>query len=343
MTANFHRILFTLAASLVAVDLVWGFSGHFHVDVLAYARLGLLSLGMAAGGLYYQNRRAEPALAAIMFGTAFLCAFSAAASVLNYFLLTVAGPRIDDILAAADRALGFDWYDTMVAMSHHVLLNEIFFRVYNLVLPQIAIVLIALAWSGHTEKVYRYCLAIAVGALVAISIWALVPSLGAKSLYTLPPDVAGRLTLSITTDYGKELVALLHNGPGYITPTDVRGLIAFPSYHGVLALIVTFYAWPVRWLRWPILLTNAVVLVCTPIQGGHHLVDVLAAFPVAALSIFVASLGEKAEGAAILSGVVNKKPKLSIGPVPQGLFRIDTEQKSESEPAAIKPKLSGAS
>jgi membrane-associated phospholipid phosphatase len=171
----------------------------------------------------------------------------------------------------------------------------------------------------------------------------MVPSLGAKSLYTLPPDVAARLTLSITTDYGKELVALLHNGPGYITPTDVRGLIAFPSYHGVLALIVTFYAWPVRWLRWPVLLTNALVLICTPIQGGHHLVDVLASFPVAALSIFVASLAGKTKEAAILSGVVNEKPRLSIGPVPQGLFRIEAEQKPESEPAAIKPKLSGAS
>jgi hypothetical protein len=138
-------------------------------------------------------------------------------------------------------------------------------------------------------------------------------------------------------------VALLRQGPGYITPDDVRGLIAFPSYHGVLALVVTFYAWPVRWLRWPVLLTNAVVLICTPIQGGHHLVDVLAAFPVAALSIFIASLGEKAQSAAVLSAVVNKKPKLSIGPVPQGLFRIDAEQESVQEPAAIKPKLSGAS
>jgi hypothetical protein len=343
MVANFQRILFTIAASLIVVDLAWGLYGHFQVDVLAYARLGLLSLGMAAGGVYYQKRRAEPALAALMFGTGFLCAFSAAASVLNYFLLTVAGRRIDDILVAADQALGFDWYATMVAMSHHVMLNEIFFRVYNLVLPQIALVMIGLAWSGHIEKIYRYCLALAVGALVAITIWALIPSLGAKSLYTLPPDVAARLTLSITTDYGKELVALLHQGPGYITPSDVRGLIAFPSYHGVLALLVTFYAWPVRWLRWPVLLTNAVVLISTPIQGGHHLVDVLAAFPVAALSIFIASLGEKAQSATILPAVVNKRPKLSVGPVPQDLFRLGTEQESTPEPAAIKPKLSGVS
>lgn len=306
MIANFQRILFTVAASLIAVDLVWGLYAHFQVDVMGYAKLGLLSLATMAGGIYYQNRRAEPALAAMMFGTAFLCAFSAAASLLNYFLLTVTGPRIDDILVAMDRALGFDWYDTMVAMSHHVWLNEIFFRVYNLVLPQIALVLVALAWSGRTEQVYRYCLALAVGALIAIFVWTLVPSLGAKSLYTLPPDVASRLTLTVTTAYGKELVALLHNGPGYISPSDLRGLIAFPSYHGVLALIVTFYAWSVRWLRWPALVTNAVVLISTPIQGGHHLVDVLASFPVAALSLFIATRLAPTQKNAQIAAMVNE-------------------------------------
>jgi hypothetical protein len=64
---------------------------------------------------------------------------------------------------------------------------------------------------------------------------------------------------------------------------------------------------------------------------------------VAALSIFVASLGEKGKDAAIVCGVVNKTPKRSIGPVPQGLFRIESEQEAAAEPAAIKPKLSGAS
>ena len=163
-------------------------------------------------------------------------------------------------------------------------------------LPQIALVMVALAWNGHAEKVYRFCLAIAVGALIAIAIWALVPSLGRQIALHPAAGCCGQAhACRSPTEYGKELVALLHDGPGYITPTDVRGLIAFPSYHGVLALIVTWYAWPVRWLRWPVLLTNAVVLICTPMQGGHHLVDVLAAFPVAALSILSASLGAKAQ------------------------------------------------
>jgi hypothetical protein len=34
---------------------------------------------------------------------------------------------------------------------------------------------------------------------------------------------------------------------------------------------------------------NLAVILATPIQGGHHFIDVFASFPVAALSIFAAA------------------------------------------------------
>jgi hypothetical protein len=304
MPLRLQRVLFGLGGCVVVIDLVWAAIGGFYIDVAAYARLGLMSLVLLAVGLFYQNRRGEPELAAMAMGASFLCLFSAAASLLNYFLLTLHGPRIDDILVAADRAMGFDWYQMMVAMAAHPRLNEVFFHVYNMVLPEIALVLVALAWSGQVEKVYRYCLALGFGALIAIAVWGLMPSLGAKSLYTLPPEVTSKLTLTVTGEYGRELVALLQNGPGYISPSDLRGLIAFPSYHGVLALVMAWYGWHLRWLRWPLLLLNAVVIVCSPIQGGHHMVDLLGSFPVAALAILLAT---RCRSATEIAPMVNKR------------------------------------
>jgi hypothetical protein len=339
MRITVPSLLLALVAALALVDGVWGYLGHFSLDLAAYLKLALMSVALLAGAAFYRWKRPEPQLAAMLFGAGFLCAFSAGASVLNYFLITVVGKPIDPVLVRADRVLGFDWYKVLVGMADHPYLNEVFFRIYNLVLPQMAILLVALAWSGHVDKVYRYCLAVAIGALIAISIWAVIPSLGAKSLYTLPPEVMSRLTLSVTCEYGRDLLRLLRDGPGYITPADLRGLIAFPSYHGVLAILLIWYARPVVWLRLPFLVINSVVLISTPEQGGHHLVDVLAAFPVAALSIYLASLRETAKP----SYVVNKLRKFTIRPVPEGLFRIMTEQSGDSAPPAIKSKLSGVS
>jgi hypothetical protein len=263
----------------------------------------------------------------MLMGASFLIAFSAAASVLNYFLLTVAGRRIDGLLVAADRLLGFDWYRAMLAMAHHPLFNALLFQVYNSVLPQIALLVVALAWSGRPEQVYRFCLAIAAGALIAILIWTCAPSLGAKSLYTLPAWAQDRLTLSVTTQYGRELVALLHNGPGYISPRDIRGLIAFPSYHVVLALLAVWYGREVAWLRFPLLAVNLLVLVSTPIQGGHHLVDVIGAFPVAAMAIAIAQ--SRKLGLSVKQSLPEKTAS-----VPTPAFRSTSIQKAAFDPVS---------
>lgn len=341
MPLTLQRLLFALAGAVILVDAAWWSLGDFQVDLVAYGRLAAMALALLAGGVYYQRRRREPALAAMLMGASFLVLFSAGASVLNYFLLTVAGPRIDTALVAADRAMGFDWYAVMVAMADHPLLNAVFFRVYNMVLPEIALVLVLLAWMGRPEQVYRYCLALGAGALIAIGIWTLMPSLGAKSLYTLPPDVARRLTLSVTCEYGQALVALLHNGPGFITPADLRGLIAFPSYHGVLALIVAWYGWQIPWLRWPLLLLNAVVIACSPIQGGHHMVDMLGSFPVAALALWMVRKRTSAKSSEKTRGLVNETPNSAPMPAYRGFFRIDTAQDESRDAVAIKPTLSG--
>jgi hypothetical protein len=316
MITTLQRSLFTIAAALILADFGWALLGRFQVDLLAYCRIALLALALAAAGAFYQEKRHEPALAAMMLGASFLCAFSAAASMLNYFLLTFHGPRIDTWLAKIDRSLGFDWAAVMAAMAGHPLLNSMLFFSYNSVLPEIALMTVALAWAGKAESTYRFCLCVAVGALIAIFIWALMPSVGTQALFTLPPQIAAKLNLAVQGDYGIELNRLLRDGPGLITPSELRGLIAFPSYHGVLALIVAWYAREIPRLFWPLLAINALVLVATPVQGGHYLVDVFASFPVAMLSIVIASrLGRGAEVRKAFV-VVNKEIRNTLSPVP---------------------------
>jgi hypothetical protein len=281
---------------------------------MAYLRLGLLALALMGMGHFYQTRRKEPSIAAMLIGASFLCAFSAAASMLNYFLLTLHGPRIDAELAAADRALGFDWVGMMTVMAVHPRLNTLLSLTYNIVLPEIALLVVVLGWSGEAQKIYRFCLAIALGALVCIFIWALTPSLGAMSVYHLPPAIAHAVAASVDDAYGNALVAMLQNGPGFISPSDIRGLIGFPSYHGVLALIAICYARNLPHLFWPLLALNILVLVATPMQGGHHVMDVLASFPVAALVVFLSSFPVDAKKSAELSEVVNKLSKWSMKP-----------------------------
>jgi hypothetical protein len=336
-----QSLLFGLAAGLIALDTGWGLLGGFRVDVATYLPLGGVGLALLGAGIFYQTRRPDPKIVVMLMGASFLVLFSAAANLLNNYLLTIAGSRIDAALDRADRALGFDWYRLMLAMADHPLLDRILFLVYNIALPEIAVLLVVLALCGQVERAYRLCLCVALGALAVIGVWTIHPTFGAMSLYHLPPQVARKLLLVLSCDFGHAQTALLQHGPGFITPDALHGsLIGFPSYHCVLALIVGWYARSLRWLRWPLWFANALVIVSTPIQGGHHLMDVLAAFPVAAVALFAATIGERTLKPC---RVVNKAPKFTLAPALQGLFRITPEQIDEREPSAIKPKLSGFS
>ena len=331
--------LFALAGGLVMADLVWWRLGHFQVSPV-YA--GSLALGvlLLAAGLFYERRRGEPRLAAMLLGAAFLVIFSAGASVLNAFALTIAGPNSDRFFDRLDRALGFHWDTAVLAVMRHPLLNEMFFIAYNTVLPQIAVLLVALAIWGRVESVYRFSARLAAGALVTIGIWTIAPAFGAMALYVLPPDI--HVPLSMTGEVGRAQIGLLKTGPGLIVPDALHSsLIGFPSYHCVLALLVGWQAWELKGLRWPLILLNAVVLVSTPIQGGHHLMDVLGALPVTALALWMTRARKVAIVPAEITALVNKTPNLTLKPAISGLFRIDTVQPESARDIAIKPKLSG--
>jgi membrane-associated phospholipid phosphatase len=90
------------------------------------------------------------------------------------------------------------------------------------------------------------------------------------------------------------------------SPRNAKGLIGFPSYLATMALLAIWYFRDVRILRWAVLVLNVAVLLATPVQGGHHAVDVLASFPVAALAIFLAAQAAKT---AKFAGMVNKPSK----------------------------------
>ena len=284
----FPLLLIFLTVAIGLIDWLWAVKSHFVVAGAAYAGLAMATGLCWAGGYIYGIWRPEPRISAMLFGTGFLIGFTAGAGVLNAMLLTVAGPRIDMLLAKADIALGFDWPGMMRAMANHPVLLKLLYLAYGVLLPEISLAVVVLGTLGRIASLYRFVLAVAIGALICFFIWTLFPAFGAMSVYHFDPALAARLGVPVDGAYGDALIGMLRDGPGPIAPDNVKGLIGFPSFHAVLALLLIWHLRDVRWLRWPVLALNTVVIFATPIEGGHHWVDVFAAVPVTALSILLA-------------------------------------------------------
>jgi len=283
-----NRVLFAIAAAIVGVDAIWVIAGHFAIDVRNYAALLLLVPPLAAGAAFYSRVRHEPALSAILAASAFLIVFSAGCCLLSYLALTIAGPRIDGLLAGIDHTMGFSWPAVMALAADHRVATMFLGFAYLSVMPQIVLLILVLGWQQRSADLYGLCLALSLGALIAVAAWTCFPSFGAFSVFDLPPAVSAKLGLALDGDYGRDLVAMLKNGPGFISPKELRGIIGFPSYHTVQALVLIWYARNLPWLRWAALLLNILVLIATPIHGGHHLIDLIGGGAVALAAIILA-------------------------------------------------------
>ncbi|HSZ10780.1 MAG TPA: phosphatase PAP2 family protein [Rhizomicrobium sp.] len=313
------RVLLAVVAALIAVDTVWLLAVHIPVDWPAYIKLGGVSAAFVLGGMFYAYIRKDERLTAMLFGAAFLTAFSNAASVLNYLLLTVAGKRIDGTLAQIDRMIGVDWPAMIAWAGDHRAINMVLFTVYACVLPEVALLLPLLGWRSSTEKIYSFCFAIVLATVVTMGFWTFFPSFGAMVVYDLPHALLAHTPLQLDKNYANDLLRLLANGPGFITPKDLKGLIGFPSFHAVLALLVTWYARDLKYVRWPIIALNSLVLIATPFQGGHHVIDVVAGFAVAALAIIAA---DKFAAFAALAGTRNRSRRIAAAATLHASLRL---------------------
>jgi len=285
MQTILNRLLLAMSAAIVLVDGVWLVAGHFSYDASSYGLLFLLILPLAAAGAFYARVRRDDVLNALLACSAFLIVFPAGCALLSYLLATVAGPRIDALLAAADRAIGFDWPALMGFVAQYPKANMLLGLAYVSVMPQTVILIFALGFAKKIAELYRFSLALTIGAVITLAVWTLAPSFGAFSVYTLPDATAGRLGLVLGFDYGHALVQMLKDGPGFISPKELRGIVGFPSYHTLQALVLMWYARDLKVLRWPAVALNLAVLAAIPIQGGHHLIDAFGGAAVTALSI----------------------------------------------------------
>ncbi|MGY8682054.1 phosphatase PAP2 family protein [Bradyrhizobium sp. UFLA05-153] len=69
--------------------------------------------------------------------------------------------------------------------------------------------------------------------------------------------------------------------------TQLVGVLTFPSFHAAAAILYMWAFWPLRWFRLVVIPWNIVMIVATPLGGGHYLSDIIAGIAVSALAIAI--------------------------------------------------------
>jgi membrane-associated phospholipid phosphatase len=209
-----------------------------------------------------------------------LVLFTNAASVLSYILTGILPlPRWDGALATADRALGLNWLDMCQWFVRHPAIEANAHTVYLSLGPEMLFLFFALELLGHHNQARAFLLLFVVSVIAALSIGILIPAAGPVVYYHLPVP-SGTVYISQMAD--------LRNGTlRTINPFDSEGLVVFPSFHTVLAVLCAYAARPLRILKIPLLALNLLIILSSPFEGGHYFIDIIAGIILAALIISV--------------------------------------------------------
>ncbi len=74
-------------------------------------------------------------------------------------------------------------------------------------------------------------------------------------------------------------------------PSDAKaGVVAFPSFHVILAVLSVIALWNLRWLRWPAFAFGTAICISTMTTGWHYAIDVIGGLAVTYLVYILARL-----------------------------------------------------
>ncbi len=263
-----------LSVAFLTFNLVEIVRRNISVDWAGYGILVGTIVFTLAIGQYYRISGKSARIGAALTTTGLMLLLSMNFSVLNYVLLPTAHAPIDQLLVQMDDMVGFHWPDAIALVVDYPVLNTILKYAYLSTMPQLAVLLIVLGLSGRIHDLHVLLAFIAITATILITFWYFFPSFGTTVIYSLDANLERTFRPVVGSAYGKELISLSQNGPQLISPKEVKGLIAFPSYHATLAFIAMYCARNVRWLFPVYLIVNLLILPATVLHGGHHLVDI---------------------------------------------------------------------
>jgi hypothetical protein len=225
-------------------------------------------------GQFYRQYRADERVALMAHIVALFIAYSTFGALFNVLLLPRPAPPIDEYLVRIDAWFGYSWPALCAFIADYPTMSAILRRVYQLTLVQLLFVFLFLGLMLDRRRLHAAALATVLASLFVIFFWAFFPSSGAGGYWSLAPEIDRIVRPLGNSELGAELNRLLREGVTDVSTLSTTGLIGFPSFHTVMALVTLLAVWPYRLARALMIGVNALLLPSILIHGGHHLTDV---------------------------------------------------------------------
>lgn len=185
-------------------------------------------------------------------------------------------PLQDSLFGRIDQSLGVN-VPAIVAWAHRHWFGALCNRTYPLLIPLLGVSALAPAFLGRVKNARQFLLANLAAFGIGVPAFALLPAVGPWYYYHLAPNLA-------QANCQTQLFALRLPG-AYVDVSQAAGIVCFPSFHAIWAILCAVALWGFRPLRIPVALLCGMIIVSTVTTGWHYFTDVLAGVIIAGVSI----------------------------------------------------------
>jgi len=152
---------------------------------------------------------------------------------------------------------------------------------YSLMGAQLAIVPMLLALLMQKRAVQVLLISLLISFFIGTTIYYFFPTIAPASMFHDP---------NFALQQHDTFIKFYEIHHGLPITTAQGGLIAFPSFHVVWAVMLAYSFRHKKYLFYPMALFNSLIILSTLMLGWHYLTDVIGGIILAGLSIFAAEL-----------------------------------------------------
>lgn len=285
-----------MLGAVAAINLIWlPFSTvNPNLHSFLYGAIPVVLLCATLGAMRYQLRKTPfryrdmlnnfaVRTQALVVALGVIMMFSVGLLLFSYLASATTRPLMDEYLAAGDAAIGFDWVEYVGRLNEHPSVAYVLSAAYSSLMMQLLLLPAILALSSRLDRLSEFVAHFGLAGCLTCLVLVAVPAAGAFDFYHPSANILSSFGAGASTRHLDQLYALRTLKPFLIEHPE--GLVTFPSFHSALAAIFVYSVRGIRYVAPPIYLLNAMLILAALPQGGHYLVDILAGFAVAAVSV----------------------------------------------------------
>lgn len=178
----------------------------------------------------------------------------------------------DAALQRIDAMLYFDWLAWYRLVAATPVLQSLGLAAYRSIYLTPAVLFATFAFAGDRVAAHRFLAVFWLTAVGTLILYTFMPAIGPFSYlwhgaiaYMPESEQWQQGLIPALRDHSVRIVNLGH----------LRDIVSAPSFHAAAATLYINAAWRLPRLRWPVIAVNAAMLLSTPVEGTHYLIDIL--------------------------------------------------------------------